>query len=389
MDVLKEVEKIEQEMISWREYLHENAEVGFDLPNTVAFVCKKLDEFGIPYQKDVGSPCSVVGMINGDKEGKTIAIRADMDALPVEEKTGLSFAAKNGNMHACGHDAHTAILLGTAKVIQENRNSLNGRVKLIFQPAEELGTGSKGICEAGALKDVDEIIGLHVGRMDDAPNGTLIFSEGSMLACMDKFTLKIIGIGAHGSQPESSVDPITIGAQIVSAIQNIRSRELDSREPGVITIGSFHAGSAFNIIPQEAFIEGTVRAVNQETREFIAKRIGEVAESVAKGLRAKTEYEFFFQPPPLVNTKEVTDRLIESAKKLFPDKIKMQEKPVMGGEDFAWYLEEVPGAFVFLQNPMEIEGRTWPHHNCRFALDESAFKNGVALFVQYVIDQLQ
>lgn len=380
---------VKNDVIKWRRHLHEIPEVGFDLDNTVKFVTSKLEEFGIEYQTNIGCKSSIVAIINPDKKGKTIALRADMDALPVEEKTGLPFASKNGCMHACGHDAHTAMLLGTAKILNDNREKLNGRVKLIFQPAEELGIGSKGICEAGALKDVDEIIGLHVGNIAAGnKTGELYFSTGSIMATMDKFTMKIVGKGAHGGYPSLSVDPVVIAAHVILSLQNIISREIDGTEPGVISIGVVKSGSAFNVIPSETWIEGTVRAVNKETREFLYKRIGEIGKGVAKAFRADAEYEFFFQPPPVVNDKELSIRLIKTAKSLYPDSVHMIEKPSMGGEDFAWYMEEVPGSFFLLQCPMKIDDKIWSHHNPKFALDEDQFEKGIAVMSQFVMDEI-
>ncbi len=387
--IKNEVLEILPEVIEWRRYLHKNPEIGFDLDNTVKYVCEQLDKMGIPYNVNVGSKSSIIAEIDGANEGKTVAVRADMDALPIEENTGLEFESKNGCMHACGHDAHTAMLLGVAKLLNSKKDKIKGKVKLIFQPAEELGTGSKGICEAGVLKDVDEIVGLHCGNIAGAGvAGEMYFSRGSMMATMDKFSIKVIGKGAHGAYPSLSKDPIVIGAEIVSGIQNIISREIEGTEPAIITIGKFHSGTAFNIIPGEAIIEGTSRTVTKETRDFVYRRIGEVAKGIAKAFRADAEYEFFFQPPPVVNDYDVASRLIESAKKLYPDSVKEMTKPSMGGEDFAWYMEEVPGAFFLLQNPMEIDGKIWAHHNPKFALDEKQFEKGIAVVVQFVMDEL-
>lgn len=391
MDSKKEALAVEKEMIKWRRYLHQHPELGYDLENTVKFVCEKLDEFGVPYDKNVGSKCSVIAKIKGEKgPGKTIALRADMDALPVFENTDLEFKSLiDGRMHACGHDGHIAIMLGTVKILSEHRNEFGGTVKVIFQPAEELGTGAKGICDAGVLDDVSEIIGLHDGNVgNDKPDGALCLSKGPMMACMDKFTIDIIGKGCHGSMPENGVDPITIGAQIVNALQLLRSREIDSRDPGVISVCVFQAGSAFNTIDASAHLEGTVRAVTPEVREYMAKRIGEVAKQVATGLRGDVKYEFFFQPPPLVNNKDVAEKVIATIEKIFPGDVVLFDKPIMGGEDFAWYLEKVPGTFFFLQNPKEVRGKKYLGHSDCFDLDESKLKKGTAIFVQYVLDQL-
>ena len=390
MNIKNEAKKMLDEVIEWRRYIYKNAEIGFDLENTVKYVCERLDEFGIEYKTDQGSKCSVIGMINPDKKGKTIAIRADMDALPVVDETGLEFRATDGKMHACGHDAHTAILLGVAKLLNEHKDKLNGRVKLIFQPAEELGTGSKGLVENGIMEDVDEIIALHTGRIfPQGKVGHLVFNKSNMMASMDRFKIKIQGTGAHGAKPEASKDPVVIGSYLVVALQEIISRELSPLEPAVITTGIFNAGTAFNIIPDTAELEGTVRAVSHDTREYISKRIGEIAEGVAKTFRASIEYEFFFQPPPVINDEHVTTKVMAVAEELYPGEVDEMLKPVMGGEDFAWYLKEKPGTLFLLHNPLEIDGEHWPHHNPKFALDEQYFDRGVAVMANYVLKELK
>ena len=389
-DAKAEAASVLPEVIEWRRHLHENPEIGFDLPNTVKFVCDKLDEFGLPYKVDQGSKCSVVAEINPGAAGRCIALRADMDALPVKEETGLPFASKvDGRMHACGHDAHTACLLGTAKVLAAHKDEIHGRVKLIFQPAEELGTGSVGICESGALDDVDEIVGMHVGNINAGSKpGTLVFARDAMMATMDKFTIDVVGKGAHGALPHLSVDPVVIGSYIVCAIQEMIPREIDATEPVVVTTGVFQSGTAFNVIPDTAHLEGTTRVLHADTRDFVERRLGEIATNVAKAYRAEVVYKFFRQPPPLVNTPEVVDKVMACAKELYPEDTVYQKKPVMGGEDFAWYLEKKPGCFFLLQNPKEIDGQTWGQDNCKFALAEEYFDRPIAVYTGYVMNQL-
>lgn len=389
MNILDEAKNIENQVIEWRRYLHENPETGFDLSNTIDYVCKQLDGMGISYERDVAKS-SVIAKIEGNAEGKTIAFRADMDALPVKEETGLDFSSKNNCMHACGHDAHTAMLLGACKLINSFKEDLKGNVKFIFQPAEELGIGSLDIIEKGYIDGVDEIIGLHVGNLttEGETSGELFFSEGSMMACMDKFQITVKGKGAHGAYPAESVDPIVIASNIVMALQEIVSREILPTRPAVVSVCQVHAGTAFNVIPGEVQLEGTVRAVTNEDRDIIAKRIGEISKGIAEAYRGEVEYEFFWQPPPLVNNPEVARKIKETATKLFPDEVKDLKDPVMPGEDFAWYLEKVPGSFVFLFNPLEIDGQAWAHHNSRFAIDEDQLIKGYSLFAQYAFDQL-
>lgn len=390
MEIKILAKEISNEVIKWRRDLHQIPEVGEYLPYTSKYVCEQLDKMGIEYTVGVGMESAIVATVKGQGEGKCIALRADMDGLPVKEETGLTFASQNENMHACGHDAHTSILLGTVKVINDLNNQFKGTVKFLFQPAEEISAGAQPMIEGGALNGVDAIIGLHVGHIsDEIPDGSVMLSTSSMMACLDRFTMKVKGLGSHGAYPHSSIDPVVISAQIITALQEIISRELNPVEPGVITIGILRGGSTYNVIPGEVYLEGTARAVNQKTREYIAKRIGEIAANIATGYRGSVEYEYFYGAPPLVNDEKFTMDVYESAKKVLgDDKVHLMNRPVMGGEDFAYYLEKVPGTFIFLSNPLEVEGKVYPHHNPKFALNEEYFESGVAIFVQATLDYL-
>lgn len=392
IDIRKLAKDMLEDVISWRRDLHQIPEVGQYLPKTSDYVAKRLDEMGVTYKRGVGLESAIVASIEGTKEGpgKIIALRADMDALPVKEETGLPFASKNGNMHACGHDAHTAILLGAIKALNSLKDEFSGKIVFLFQPAEEISAGAKPMVDAGCLDGVDAVVGIHVGNIsNEVSPGAALFSLGSMMACLDKWTMTINGVGSHGAYPHVSRDPVVIGSHIVLGIQEIISRELNPVDPGVITVGVFNGGSAYNVIPGFANLEGTARAVDQSTREFIAKRIEEVGTSIAKAFRGSIDYKYHFGAPPVVNDEEFTLKAIESAKKVMGEEnVKIMQKPVMGGEDFAYYLEKVPGTFIFLSTPLEIEGEAYPHHNCRFAIDEQYFDRGVALFTQIALDYL-
>lgn len=390
---MKELVKgVMSDVIKWRRYLHQIPELGNDLPETSAYVAKVLDEIGIPYKKGVGIEHAIVATLEGTKEGegKTIALRADMDALPVVENTGLEFEAKNGNMHACGHDAHAAILLGAAKVLNSIKDKFSGKIVFLFQPGEEISAGAEPMVKAGCLEGVDGVLGIHVGNISTEGNsGTAMFKSGPMMACLDKWNMTVHGIGSHGAYPHGSRDPIVMSAHIVTSLQEIISRELDPVDPGVITVGIVNGGTAYNVIPGSVYIEGTARAVRKETREFISTRIREVAEGIAKTFRGHIEFNYTFGAPPVVNDEEFTLRVMESAKKAIGEEhVQMANSPVMGGEDFAYYLQEVPGTFVFLSTPLEIEGVAYPHHNSKFAIDEQYFDRGVSIFVQSALDFL-
>ena len=303
-------EKLESDIINWRRELHKIPEVAHDVPLTAGFITNQLDSMGIEYRKGVGG-YGIVAVIKGGKEGKTFGIRADIDGLAVEEETGLPFASiHKGRMHACGHDAHTAMVLGTAKILQEIKDELHGRVKIIFQPAEEGPGGAKPMIEDGALKapDVDVIIGQHIGNIfREVGSGQVGVGRGTIMACLDSFKLNIKGKGGHGAMPDVTVDPIAISVQVVSALQTLISRELKPTHPAVITVGKLHGGTGYNIIPEKVEIEGTARFIHEEDRQRTSKRIGELAAKIAEGMRGSSTFEYVRGYPPLVCNDQFTD----------------------------------------------------------------------------------
>lgn len=391
-DVVSEVKKIEKDIIGWRRDLHQIPELGLNLPKTTEYIKKVLDEIGIEYHTLVNGN-AIVGLIKGGKEGKTIGLRADTDALPIKEETGLEFSSKNECMHACGHDGHTAMLLGAAKILYENRHLLKGNVKLLFQPGEEYPGGALPMIEEGAMENpkVDAVIGLHNGSINKGlPKGKIMVSYGPMMASMDRILIKVKGKGSHGAYPELSVDPITITGELITALQTIVSREIKAVEPAVLSLCRVQGGFNQNIIPDEVELEGTVRTLNNDTRHMIAKRIEEITKGITSGMRADYELQYDFKYPPLINSEEFTKFFVESAKKILPeDHIVEMKEPVMGGEDMAYFLEKAPGTFFFLSNPKEIDGVTYPHHNSKFNIDEDLFYIGTSLFVQTVLDYLK
>lgn len=392
MDVINKAKSVEDYIISCRQSLHQIPEVGLDLPQTSSFVAEELLSMGIEIKEKVGVS-GIVGLIKGDKEGKTIALRADMDALPIVEETGLSFASKNGNMHACGHDGHTAILLGVAKILSQNKDKIKGNIKLIFQPAEEGPGGAEPMIGDGALENpkVDAILGLHIGALSDVNReGLVMVSYDKMMACLDTFKLRFIGKGCHGAYPETGVDPIAMAAYFITNVQTIVSREVSPTDPAVITVGMIQGGSAPNIISDYVELQGTVRAVDQEVRENLAKRIDEIAKGISGTMRGSYSLEYELGYPPLANNREFTKFFVNSAKKIIPEEdIIVMNKPVMGGEDMAYFLNEVPGTFFFMNNPQMVDGKYYPHHNSRFDINEKVLYRGAALLLQTVLDYLE
>ncbi len=394
----EEAGAIQEQIVSWRRDLHRIPETGVDTPETEAYICARLDEMGIPYRKGIGGH-GIAALIEGGKPGRVFAIRADCDGLPIREETGLSFASTNGCMHACGHDAHTAMGLGAAKILWEHRKDLEGTVKVIFQPGEEGCVsgpgGAKRMIDDGVLQNpkVDAITSLHTGSIwrDGFVPGDVGYRYGGVMACMDRFEIVVKGKGSHGAYPHGSIDPISIAAHIVSELQTIVSREMNPMEPAVVSICMIHAGAAFNIIPGECTITGTVRALNNESRQFLAKRIEEISSSVAQGMRGSVSFTYGWEgPAPVVNDAAVTDQLKTVAEAIVgKDHVKEITAPSMGGEDIAFFQEQIPGSFFYLPGCDESKGQTWPHHNSKFDLDESVFRIGSAVLATMASEWLR
>jgi amidohydrolase len=389
LSIQDEARSIEKDIISWRRAIHANPELGLETPETEKFIADTLAEIGVEDIKTGVGGHGVVAYIEGKTVGKTLALRADCDALPVKEETGLSFAATNGNMHACGHDAHTAMLLGAAKLLWKHRDELKGKVQLIFQPAEEQVTGAKAMLDDGLFDRVkpDVILGMHTGLIFGGPDyGQIGYRNGAMMASVDRFVVTLKGKGSHGAYPHSGVDPVSMVGQVLVKLQTILSREKDPLDPAVITVGKIQGGTAFNIIPGECTLEGTVRTLNPEVRAFIEKRIREIVSSVSESMRGTAEVKYFPGPPSLINDSTVNEKAVEIAKNLFgEDGVAEVKSPVLGGEDFAYYLEHVPGAFLYHAGSNPEKGQTYPHHNSRFDIDEDSLWKGTALFTAFAL----
>lgn len=384
--------ELQDYIVSLRRDLHKIPEVGFDLPETQAYIAAELDRLGISYkknQKDSG----IIGEIKGGQPGKTVLLRADIDALPIQEDTGVPYASQHeGCMHACGHDTHAAMLLGALRVLQENRQELKGNVRFVFQTAEELSKGAPIAIEEGAVDGVDAVFGCHIGSILDPKiaSGTLVVVPGCCMASFDRFVLKVKGVGCHGSTPEKGVDPINIASHIVVSLQEVIAREITTLHPAVLTIGKINGGFAYNVIPNEVVIEGTIRALQEDVRQYLAKRIEEISKSVAATFRGSCEYEMDWGAPPVVNDAAMAALAGDAAKKALGEDwvITSLPAPNMGGEDFAYYLEKVPGAFMFLSSSNPDKKTDVPHHNPKFNVDEDVFYRGSAVFVSIVEELL-
>ena len=380
----KRADQIEDDLIKWRRDIHKNPELGFKEYETSNYIVEKLDEFGIENNKMCET--GVVGLIKGKNNNKTVALRADIDALAIKEKNDIEFkSTNNGIMHACGHDGHTAILLGAAKVLSEMKDELDGNVKLIFQPAEEGPGGAKPMIDNGVLENptVDYILGLHI--YPGLESNMIGLKEGKMMAAPDYFKIKIKGEGTHGARPQDGIDPITIGSHLVIALNQLKARETDTFEPLVITCGSFHAGDAFNAIPDEATMTGTVRTFDNKLRKHIKQRIEEITKNITAAFNADYEYEYIFEYPPVYNNPQLT-KVMEKiiSKNIGENYIHQIPEPSMGGEDFAYFTEKIPGTYMRLGTKNEKKGITKPLHSPYFNLDEDILKQGVKVFVNGV-----
>lgn len=392
MDIVSEVRKIEKDIIAIRRELHKIPELALKLPKTIRYIKKQLEEFEIPY-KTLLNGNAIVALIEGRENGKTLALRADIDALPIKEETNLEFASSNGCMHACGHDGHAAMLLGAAKVINKNKDKLCGNVKLIFQPGEEYPGGAKPMIEQGVLENpkVDRIIGLHAGQLSkEVPKGKIGIRYNELMASMDRVYIKINGKGGHGAYPELTIDPIVIASEVVQGIQNIKSREIKATKPAVISLCRITGGINQNIIPNSVEIEGTIRTFNNDVRKFISERIEQILKGITFAYNAEYDYEYEFKYPPLINDYEVTKDFADSSLRILDqdDIIKLKE-PLMSGEDMAYFLEEIPGTFFYLSNIAKVEDKYYPHHNSKFDLDENLLYLGSSLLVNYTFHYLK
>lgn len=382
---IEELTSINEETISWRRYLHENPEPSFKEINTRKYIAEKLTEFGYEnIQKDVGGG-GIVTYLKGDKPGPTIAFRADFDALYIQEETGLDFASKNpGVMHACGHDAHTAILLSVAKVLKDHQSELKGTIKFLFQHAEEvLPGGAKSMVEAGAVEDVDYVYGLHVSS--PAEFGKIYYCPGYALAAPDVFEINIQGKGGHAAHPHATVDAVVVGSYLVEQLQSIISRNIDPTQAGVLSVSTFKAGDgAGNVISDTAYLKGTVRTLTPEVRDLIEERIQAISEKVCQAHGATVEVNYTRGYPSLYNHPEQTNLIKDLFIEKFGEETVEETHPRMPGEDFSYFMLEKPGSFFNVTSGNAAKGITYPHHHPKFDLDERALLMGGKAFLAIV-----
>ena len=384
MDIKNEVNSIKDYIVELRRHFHKNPEPSWKEFETSEFIKEELKNLEIPFEEIAKT--GVIAKIG--RGNKKVALRADIDALEIEELNNKEYKSeKKGLMHACGHDGHIAMLLGAAKILKKYESELKGEIRLIFQPAEELGEGAKEIIKERGLEGVDNIFGIHL--WSGLGTGKLSIMPGEIMASADLFSIKIKGKGGHGSMPHQGVDAAVIGASIVLNLQTIVSREISSLEPTVVSVGKIVSGTRYNIIAHEALIEGTVRSFNDELRQTIPERIKRISENIAKAHRAEAELEYLWGPPPLKNDAESAQRAKKCAKSFFgEDSINNPIGKIMAAEDFAYYLKEIPGVFAFVGSGNKEKGTDFPHHHPKFDIDEDALLVGASLHIKYAIDFL-
>lgn len=384
MPILNRAAELQGEVTEWRRHIHAHPELLYAVENTAAFVAEKLRAFGVDEVVTGIGRTGVVGLIRGKGEGRTIGLRADMDALPLTEITGKPYASETpGKMHACGHDGHTAMLLGAAKYLAENRN-FNGNIAVIFQPAEEGGAGGDAMVKDGMMErfQIAEVYGMH--NMPGLPVGHFAIRKGAIMAATDEFTVSIKGVGGHAAMPHKTIDPIAIGAQIVSNLQLIASRSANPLKSVVVSVTTFNAGNAHNVIPNDASFAGTVRTLDPEMRDLAEQRFKQIVTGIATSHGAEVEIEFHRNYPVTFNHADETDHAIAVAEEIAgAGNVIPNIDPMMGGEDFSYMLLARPGAFIFVGN-----GDSAGLHNPAYDFNDEAIAHGISYWVRLAEQRL-
>ena len=386
MKTLDLAKKNQDYVIQMRREFHMNPEVSMQEYNTCKRIKEELEKMGVEYKGIAGT--GVIATIKGNKPGKTVALRGDIDALAVVEENTHNYVSKvHGMMHACGHDTHGAMLLGAVKVLNEMKDEIEGTVKFFFQPGEEVGKGAAAMVAEGALEGVDSVMGMHISS--GLPSGTINADPGAKTASADYFKITVTGKGGHGAEPEKTIDAVVVGSAVVMNLQSLVSREFSPFDPLVVTIGSIHSGTRFNVIAPTAVLEGTVRYYKPEYKKIIADAIERIAKSTAEAYRATAEMEYSNLVKITINDDTCTSIAREAAGKIVGKENVIETPPATGGEDFSEFSSIVPGVMCNLGSGNEEKGTTYPHHHGKFDVDEDAFVYGVAFYAQYAIDYLK
>jgi amidohydrolase len=384
IDFQSQANAMRDELVARRRDFHRHPELGFEENRTAGIVANELQTLGLEVQTGVGKT-GVVGILEGSHEGPTVLVRADMDALPVNELNQLDYASTvPGKMHACGHDGHTTIALAVAKLLSQRRDDIAGRVKFVFQPAEEMGKGAKAMIKDGVLQDPrpDVSIGLHL--WNSLPYGVLGVASGPVMASASTFDIKITGKGGHAALPHLDIDPVVCAVQLVNAFQTIVSRNVDPFESAVLSVTMLKAGDTFNVIPQEATLKGTFRAFKMEIRDLVVRRLNEITESICKAMNCTYEIEIIHETEPVVNDPDVSARLRDVFSAIVDEDKLDATVRTMGAEDMGFLMTDVPGMYFFVGAADPNADAYYGHHHPRFNFDEEALPLAVALMTSAV-----
>jgi len=383
-ELRKEIDSINEQLIEWRRDFHRHPEIAYQEQRTSSVIRKFLENLGITV--DAFAKTGLRGILEGKPGGRTVALRADMDALPLKEEGDKEYISENPEAcHACAHDGHMATLMGAAQVLARRKDDFKGKVVFLLQPSEErIPGGAKKMIEEGALEGVDAIFGLHFWH--PLPTGTMGIVKGAMMAAPDQFSVKVIGKGGHGSMPQTTIDPILVASHLVVNLQSVVSRNVDPLKSGVVSLGTIEGGTIYNIIPCDVSLSGTVRTFDPELRDFMEKRVREITEGTCQTFGATSDLMYERGYPPLINDETTADFVLEVAKKTLGEGSIKDIDPVMGGEDFAYFLQKVPGAFLFFGMG---DGMEFSHHHPGFDMDEKALPQATLLMTALVLEYLQ
>ena len=381
-----EIDSIASMIINIRRDIHMHPELGFDVYRTASLVAENLNSWGIHVREKVGKT-GVVGDIMGNHPGPTIALRADMDALPIQETGDLPYKSRNdGLMHACGHDGHTAILLGAAKALSTKKDLLHGRVRFIFQPSEEKDGGATNMIDDGCLEGVDEIYGIHLWNYSEF--GQIGSRPGAILAATDSLNFIVEGIGGHGAMPQGTLDAIVVSANLINALQTVVSRNVDPLQNAVVTLGTIHGGDNHNVIASSVKMDGTIRTFSNDIRDLVKNRIMQISKGIETAFGGKIDVRIEKGYPACVNDPALYEKLMTAARSIVGEGAHTIT-PFMGGEDFAYYAEKVPGCFFFIgSSPEGVAPGAIPHHCSHFDFDERALLIGASVLLELVENTL-
>ncbi|MDP4096841.1 M20 family metallopeptidase [Paenibacillus sp. P96] len=375
------MKELQEQMVQWRRHLHRNPEISFQESRTAAFVADKLKEWNIEVLENVGGH-GVIGTLRGSQPGPVVMLRADMDALPIEDEKQCDYRSTvKGAMHACGHDGHTSMLLGTAAYFSRHRDSIKGEMRFLFQPAEELlPGGAVNVIREGGLEGVDVIYGIHLWT--PLSSGTAASCGGPMMAAADDFYIELTGKGGHGGMPQATIDSVVAGSALVMQLQSIVSRSVDPLQPAVLTVGTIHGGSAQNVIAETCKLSGTVRTFDEHSRSVMKERLHTITEQTGAAYGTIASVQYIMGYPPVVNDAAEAGRFFREAASVFGASGVQESPKLMPAEDFAYYLQQVPGCFMFVGAGNPEKGAIYPHHHPKFDFDEDVMLDGVKLFIR-------